>query len=59
MSAKAIVTQILASGVWSSSGKTPEATLYAAMIREIAGKGSAARFVKVDRGLFRAATPSA
>ena len=31
---------------------TPEATLYAAIIREIAAKGKAARFRKVERGLF-------
>lgn len=42
-------------GLWESpKGKTPEATLYSAMIREIAGKGRDARFVKVERGLFRA-----
>ncbi len=33
-------------------GKTPEATLYAAMTREITTKGDLARFKKVDRGLF-------
>ena len=36
----------------SPSGKTPEATLYAAIIREIAAKGKEARFAKHDRGLF-------
>ena len=33
-------------------GKTPEATLYAAIIREIAAKGTAARFKKHERGVF-------
>jgi hypothetical protein len=39
--------------LWSSpNGKTPHATLYAAMQREERDKGSASRFRKVDRGLF-------
>jgi hypothetical protein len=42
-------------GLWSSpNGKTPAATLYAAIIREIATKGDAARFRKVERGQFAA-----
>lgn len=40
-------------GLWSSpNGKTPEATLYAAVLREVRDKGTSARFRKVDRGLF-------
>jgi hypothetical protein len=40
-----------AKGLWTSpGGKTPEATLYAAIIREITAKGKDARFKKVDRG---------
>ena len=34
------------------AGKTPHATLYAAMIREARDKGTASRFRKVDRGMF-------
>lgn len=42
-----------AKGLWTSpGGKTPEASLYAAVIREIAAKGKDARFKKVDRGMF-------
>ncbi len=42
-----------AKGLWTSpGGKTPEATLYAAIIREISAKGKDARFAKVDRGMF-------
>jgi hypothetical protein len=42
-----------AKGLWTSpGGKTPEATLYAAVIREITAKGKDARFKKVDRGMF-------
>jgi len=39
--------------LWESpGGKTPTATLFAAMLREIAVKGSDSRFSKMDRGLF-------
>lgn len=51
----AIMERIAAEGLWQTSGKTPAATIYAAMIREIAAKGPAARFQKVDRGRFVAA----
>ena len=55
MRAKEIIEAASAKGLWSSpKGKTPEATLYAAIIREIAAKGKAARFSKVERGLFAA-----
>ena len=37
---------------WQTSGKTPHATLYAAVIREIAAKGRDSRFTKTERGLF-------
>lgn len=38
-----------AEGLWTSpGGKTPAATLYAAITREIAAKGSASRFAKAD-----------
>ena len=52
MGCKAIVETAIESGVWKTNGKTPAATLYAAMTREIAKKGKDARFKKVDRGLF-------
>ena len=53
MRAKDLIAAMAEQGLWSSpNGKTPEATLYAAMIREIAAKGDDARFRKVDRGLF-------
>ena len=37
---------------WATGGKTPWATLYAAVIREIAAKGKESRFKKTGRGLF-------
>jgi len=54
LNAKQIAERAIAAG-WKTSGKTPQATLYAAMLREIQKKGDAARFRKVDRGLFEAA----
>ncbi len=52
MDCKAIVEKVLAKGLWQTKGKTPAATLYAAIIREIAAKGKGARFRKTDRGMF-------
>lgn len=53
MRAKELIDAIAAKGLWTSpKGKTPEATLYAAMIREVTHKGNAARFKRVERGLF-------
>lgn len=53
MTSKALIDAMAARGLWTSpGGKTPEATLYAAMTREIGAKGREARFKKVDRGLF-------
>jgi hypothetical protein len=53
MRAKEMIAAMEAKGLWRSpGGKTPEATLYAAIIREIAAKGTAARFKKHERGVF-------
>ncbi len=53
MRAKEMIAAMEAQGLWSSpAGKTPEATLYSAIIREIAAKGPAARFKKHERGVF-------
>jgi len=52
MDCKTIVEKVLAKGTWHTKGKTPSATLYAAVIREIAAKGKDARFKKTDRGMF-------
>ncbi len=51
LNAKTIAERAITAG-WKTTGKTPHATLYAAMIREIATKGKTARFRKADRGLF-------
>jgi hypothetical protein len=40
-------------GYWiSPGGKTPDATIYSAILREIDTKGAEARFVKVEKGKF-------
>jgi hypothetical protein len=53
MRAKDMIAAVEAKGLWKSpGGKTPEATLYAAIIREIAAKGKDARFKKHERGVF-------
>ncbi len=53
MRAKEMIAAMEAKKLWTSpGGKTPEATLYAAIIREIAAKGTAARFKKHERGVF-------
>jgi hypothetical protein len=53
MRAKEMIAAMESKGLWTSpGGKTPEATLYAAIIREIAAKGTAARFKKHERGVF-------
>jgi hypothetical protein len=53
MRAKELIAEMEKQGLWKSpGGKTPEATLYAAMIREIAAKGDKARFKKHERGVF-------
>ncbi len=53
MTCKAMIAAMAEQGLWTSpGGKTPHATLYAAIIRHIADKGEAARFRKVERGLF-------
>jgi hypothetical protein len=55
MNAQDLVARILERGLWKTEGKTPAATIYAAMIREVQAKGSASRFQKVDRGRFAVA----
>jgi hypothetical protein len=56
MRVEEIVEAAKAKGYWESkAGKTPGATIYAAIIREIRDKGAESRFVKKDRGLFASA----
>ena len=53
LSVKAMIDAAKAQGLWTPrAGKTPEQTLYSAIIREIRDKGDASRFRKEGRGLF-------
>ena len=52
---KTMVERMLAKGLWETTGKTPAATIYAAIIREIAKKGDTSRFAKAERGKFTVA----
>lgn len=47
-----MVKRMLEKGLWKTEGKTPAATIYAAIIREIRDKGAKARFRKTERGKF-------
>jgi hypothetical protein len=53
LNTKQMVDTMSAKGYWTSpGGKTPHATLYSAILREIATKGNEARFKKTERGHF-------
>lgn len=53
MNCKAMIDAMEEARLWSSpGGKTPSATLYSAILRELASKGDDARFRKVERGHF-------
>ena len=53
MSTKAMIEQMAAKKYWTSpGGKTPAATLYSAILREINTKGKESRFKKTERGHF-------
>ena len=52
LSSKQMVERMLEKGYWKTSGKTPHATIYAAILRELQKKGDDARFRKVARGKF-------
>lgn len=53
MSTGQMIEQMAAKGYWTSpGGKTPAATLYSAILREIGKKKSDSRFKKTERGLF-------
>ncbi len=53
MNAKQMIDAMAAKGLWTSpGGKTPHATLYSAILREINAMGKGARFKKTDRGHF-------
>jgi len=53
MNCKELIEAMAAKGYWKShGGKTPHATLYSALLRELTTKGADARFAKTERGKF-------
>jgi len=53
LNTKQMVDAMAAKGYWTSpGGKTPHATLYSAILREIKAKGNESRFAKSERGRF-------
>jgi hypothetical protein len=56
MNCQELIKVMAEKGLWTSpGGKTPSATLYSAILRELQTKGSEARFKKTERGKFEAA----
>jgi hypothetical protein len=53
MTCQEMIAAMAQQGYWTSpAGKTPAATLYAAVLREITAKGAHSRFLKTERGKF-------
>jgi hypothetical protein len=53
LTTKEMVGAMTAKGYWKSpGGKTPDRTLYSAILREIVLKKAESRFVKTERGKF-------
>ena len=59
MRSKELIAEMARRGLWTSpGGKTPEATLYAAILREIGAKGPDARFARAGKGEFTSTSTS-
>ena len=57
MTCAALIAAMADKGYWTSpAGKTPSATLYSGMLRELKTKGEASRFRKTGRGQFARTT---
>ena len=53
LTTKEMIDAMEAKGYWKSpGGKTPDRTLYSAILREIVTKGKDSRFAKTERGKF-------
>ena len=53
MTCKEMIDAMAAKGYWTSpAGRTPDRTLYSALLRQISAKGKDARFQKTERGKF-------
>jgi hypothetical protein len=56
MNCQELIKVMAERNLWTSpGGKTPAATLYSAILREVQTKGNDARFKKTERGKFQAA----
>ena len=56
---RAITKELLSRRLWSSTGKTPEATVNARIAVDIKEKGDAARFARIKPGVFAVAPGAA
>jgi hypothetical protein len=55
MNCQELIKAMAEQGLWiSPGGKTPSATLYSSILRELQTKGNEARFKKTERGKFEA-----
>ena len=53
LTTKEMIEAMSTKGYWTSpGGKTPHATLFSAILRELKAKGKDARFKKTERGKF-------
>jgi len=53
MNCKEMIEAMAAKGYWTTpGGKTPHATLFSGILKEISTKGKESRFQKTDRGRF-------
>ena len=53
MTCKEMIDAMASKGYWTSpAGRTPDRTLYSALLRQIAAKGKDSRFQKTERGKF-------
>jgi hypothetical protein len=60
MGCKELIGAMTAQGYWSSpAGKTPHATLYSSILKEITTKDDASRFRKAGPGQFALAAKAA
>ena len=55
LNTKTMIERMLKRGLWQTNGKTPHATLYSAIAREIKVKADKSRFKKAARGTFELA----
>jgi hypothetical protein len=59
MNCKEMIDAMAAKGYWTTpGGKTPWATLYSSIAREIRDKGKESRFKKAERGRFASTAPA-